>query len=104
MDTKTCKRCGIEQPVDNFRNYYGRAKGKYTFCRTCERIEARRKYLNSRRDTLSPEQVDELNSIEQLYDLRAANNLAVPGRSTAMGSPSVSSLVDEQLAKLKEKA
>ena len=45
MGTKVCKRCGRELPVDQFRNYYGGREGSYSFCKTCEKIEQRRKYL-----------------------------------------------------------
>ena len=102
METKTCKRCGTEQPVDNFRMYYNGHASRYTFCRTCERIEARRKYLVRGYERLNDEQKKELESIEALYEARQAAGLAVPGRSR--GASVVSLIVDDQLNKLKEKA
>lgn len=78
MDTKICKRCGTEQPIDNFRRYYDKPTGRYTFCRTCERIETRRKYLVRNYERLNDDQKRELESIEQLYDARVAAGLAAP--------------------------
>jgi hypothetical protein len=102
MDTRICKRCGVEQPVDNFRTYYGRSSGRYTYCKTCERIEARRKYLKGRGDAATPEQREELQRIEELYEARVSAGLAAPNRSRGTNVP-VDDLVTAQLNKLKEK-
>lgn len=95
MQTKICSRCGVEKPVEAFRPYYGNRKGHYKFCRECERIEERRKYL-CRKSDLTAQQLDELRKIEKLYELRTADGLDVPGKA-AHKNPSVESLVDSQL-------
>lgn len=98
MDTKICKRCGVEQPVDNFRPYYN-SNGRYSFCRTCERIDARRKYLIRRGDAATQEQREELQRIDALYEARVSVGLAAPNKSRG-ANVSVDDLVTAQLNKL----
>ena len=98
MDTKVCKWCGQEKSVDNFRDYYEGRKGKYTYCKECERIETRRKYLKRRGDKCTQEQLDELDSIEKLYDAREAKGLSVPGRNV---KKTVADIVQQQLNSIK---
>ena len=103
---RTCKRCGRELPEDNFRTYYGGRKGTYSFCKQCESIEQRRKYL-VRKDSESPdgltvEEAAELDKINELYDRRAAAGLAVP-KTRPMGG-AVTRLVDEMLEALPPKS
>lgn len=99
METKVCKRCGREQPVDQFRDYYGGRKGQYSFCKTCEKIEQRRKYLvskdNNQRDELSADERLELDKINQLYDAHQAAGRQVPVRRPDRG---VTDIVDQMLA------
>lgn len=98
METKVCKRCGKEQSVDQFRAYYGGKKGLYNFCKTCEKIDQRRKYL-ARKDSESPDGLSsdeqiELDKINELYAARQAAGLSVPIRRSAKG---VTNLVDQLL-------
>lgn len=95
---KICSRCGTEQPLSNFRQYYNRGAnaGTYKFCKECERIETRRKYLVGRGDAVTQAQKEELASIHRLYDLRASKGLDVPGRIRHKPS-TVKSLVDAYL-------
>lgn len=90
METKMCKRCGIERPIDQFRRYYNRTKGLYSFCKTCERIEQRRKYLVAKdavsRDGLSSNEQQELDKIEELYEYHTSCGRAVPGKRKASHS------------------
>lgn len=95
MSTKICKNCGQEKSVDLFRHYYDGRKGTYTYCRDCERIETRRKYLKRRGDKCTPAQRKELQDIEELYRARAAKGLHAPGISQK--KPSVADLVEQQL-------
>lgn len=97
MEVKICKRCGREQGVDQFRNYYGGRSGSYSFCKTCERIDQRRKYLVSKRDDLAPCEAEELNKINELYEMRRAAGLKVPGTRAVGG---VTSIVDSMLEDL----
>ena len=90
---KVCRRCGIEKPIEEFREYYNGSGRRYTFCKQCERIETRRKYLRKKPELSIVEQ-QELNAIEELYKRRAAKGLSVPGERT---SRSVISIVEEEL-------
>lgn len=79
METKTCKRCGMERPLTDYRNYYGKNQnGMYTFCKECERIESRRKYLVKLGDAANDKQKEALVAIERLYAERAKRGLSVP--------------------------
>lgn len=81
METKTCKRCGAEKPLIDYRSYYGKNQnGTYTFCKECERIESRRKYLAKLGDAANPTQRAALASIERLYAEREIKGLSVPKR------------------------
>lgn len=95
MDTKVCSTCGQEKRVDDFRKYYGGRKGQYSFCKECEKIEQRRKYL-CRLETLTELQSKELSAIEQLYAKRSEAGLKVPGQIRSKTG------VDELIAKQME--
>lgn len=41
MDTKICKKCGIEKPISEFHNQKSMKDGKRTRCKSCERIYQR---------------------------------------------------------------
>lgn len=92
---KTCSRCGVAQPLENFRHYYNGRNGYYRHCKTCESIEARRKYLIKRSDAATPEQLEELDKIRALYDKRAEAGLDVPCRSPRRSR--ISQIIDEEL-------
>lgn len=101
METKVCTRCGIERPIGHFRQYYNRSKGTYTFCKTCESIEGRRKYLVGKDaaslDGLSAEEQYELDKINELYEQHRAAGRPVPGsRKSPKG---VTSVVEAMLSK-----
>lgn len=103
MDMKVCKRCGVSKPRTDFRDYYGGRKGSYSFCRSCERIEQRRKYLATK-DATSPDgltatEAEELHKINELYAMRAAAGLSVPARRPDRG---VTDLVDAQIAEMRK--
>ena len=101
---KRCTACGVDKPIEQFRPYYNRPNGHYPFCKECERIETKRKYLVKLGDRRSEEQTADLNKIEKLYDIRQAAGLKVPSRihGARSAKPSVSSIVDEQLKKLSQ--
>ena len=98
MSTKMCSYCGQEKSLDDFRDYYDGRKGKYTFCKECERIESRRKYLMRRGDACTPEQKQELEDIAALYKARAAHGLNAPGLKRP--KVTVADLVERQLNNL----
>lgn len=77
METRVCKNCGVEKPIDCFRTYYGGRKGRYTQCKECETIESRRKYL-ARKGSLTDAEQTELDDIRKLYGLREASGLKPP--------------------------
>lgn len=77
METKVCCRCGVEKPISEYRHYYGGKKGYYGYCKQCERLETRRRYLVGMTE-LSVDQRAELEAINKLYELRAARGLKVP--------------------------
>lgn len=81
MDTKLCRSCGVDKPIDCFRQYYGTQKGRYTYCKECESIESRRKYL-TRKTALTESERQDLANIQELYSLRVARGLNPPCRST----------------------
>lgn len=93
---KRCTSCGVDKPIDEFRTYYNRQKGHYPYCKECERIEGRRKYLTKNKEKLSEDQLVELNKIEQLYDKREDAGLSVPSRKRNKNA-SVMQLVDAYL-------
>lgn len=63
--TKICNRCGEIKPLERFRKYY-KGQGHYSFCKDCERVESRRKYL-VRKAQLTEDEQTELNKIGILY-------------------------------------
>lgn len=53
METKICKKCGLEKPIEKFRKWYSSLRNKYYYrnkCRECERKQNneynREKYNN----------------------------------------------------------
>lgn len=94
---QTCKRCGVEKPLSEFRPYYGNRKGRYTYCLDCERIETRRKYLASKK-LLTTDELYELQSIQNLYDAREKRGLRAPHRRDSKSS--VLNVVEQQLAEM----
>ena len=77
MDTKTCTSCGVDKPITDFRKYYAGRKGHYRYCKACERIETRRKYLVGK-DELQPAEQQELADINKLYEMHIAKGLRPP--------------------------
>lgn len=99
MDTKVCSTCGQEKSVDAFRKYYGGRKGSYSYCKECERIEQRRKYLVRRLEKLTDSETTELQHIKELYDRREAAGLKVLGK--IRNTTGVSDIVDKHLEALR---
>lgn len=94
---KTCARCGKTLPEENFRHYYNNRKGTYRYCKMCESIEARRRYLASQ-DSLTATQSEELDKINKLYDARFAAGLSVPKRSVGIAEVR-NKAIEEELSK-----
>ena len=101
MDAKVCKQCGELKPIEQYRKYYGGRKGTYNTCKTCEKVNARYKYLRRKNDLLSESENIELSKIEKLYDLQRAAGLQPPNSDTGRSKPIADSL-DSMLAKYKE--
>lgn len=96
METKICKQCGEIRPLTQFRQYY-KGKGHYTTCKSCESINTRAKYLNSK-EHLSPAETIELKQINDLYEIQRGLGLKPPTfKAHKWGS------VTEQLPTLLEK-
>ena len=93
METKVCSRCGIEKPIAEFREYYT-VSGTYKYCKECEKIEARRKYLIRKGDAITDAQREELDRIGILYERRRSKGLEAP---TDSSSVSVNDLLDKYL-------
>ena len=103
MKFKKCRQCGEIKQETEFRQYYGetrsgKERGRYRTCKTCESINTRYKYLCKKQSNgkASEQELQELNKIEQLYDLLRAKGLKPPAkreRSTVLN------LVDELLDK-----
>lgn len=94
---QSCKRCGAVKPLSQFRKYYGNRKGHYTYCLECERIETRRKYLAGKK-LLTPDELYELETINNLYDAREKHGLSAPNRRS--NKSTVQSIVAKQLAEM----
>lgn len=87
MDVKTCKQCGELKPISQYRQYYGGRRGTYKMCKSCERINSREKYLQSKQPLLTDDEALELSKIHQLYDHQRELGLQPPsrdGRRTAL--------------------
>lgn len=102
METKTCKQCGELKPIEQFRKYYGGRKGTYNTCKTCEKINARAKYLRSKEELTAVEQT-ELNKIYRLQDIQREVGLQPPSTFSGRSIPLVDSL-DEMIGKYKDMA
>lgn len=93
MTYKMCAHCGEVRPVDMFRKYYNRP-GLYAFCKICEKIETRRKYL-VRKSKLSEDEKIELDNIIKLYEYQRSLGL----RANKKSRIKVADIVAEQLRK-----
>lgn len=93
MTYKTCAHCGETRPVDMFRKYYNRP-GLYAFCKMCEKVETRRKYLAGK-IRLSVDEKIELDNIIKLYEYQSSLGL----RSNKKSKVKVADIVAEQLSK-----
>ena len=91
---KSCKQCGELKPLEQFRNYYGGRKGTYTICKSCEKINARAKYLRRKGDEISEAEASELSKIEQLYEAQRAAGLQPPNSDNGRSKPVTGSLDD----------
>lgn len=96
METKICSSCGQKKLVDNFRPYYGGRNGRYSYCKDCEKIAQRRKYLLHRPD-LTDEEAEELEAIETLYTKRKEAGLKIIG--SIRSKTGVSTLVQKELSR-----
>lgn len=93
MEAKTCKQCGQLKPLEQYRQYYGGRKGRYTICLQCEKINSRLKYLE-RKPNLTEAEQTEVNKIYQLYDAQRAAGLQPPRQGGGRKSPIADSLDD----------
>lgn len=102
MNVKICKQCGEIKPIEQYRKYYGGRKGTYKVCKSCEKINARAKYLRAKGDSMSIEEERELDKIEQLYNMQRRAGLQPPAK-TERNKPLIDSL-DDMIAKYKDMA
>lgn len=79
QQTLKCRQCGEILPESNFRPYYN-GKGRYTVCRSCEKINSRAKYLRQKGDRATDADKKELAQIEQLYEYQRCAGLKPPRR------------------------
>lgn len=103
MDTKVCKQCGKRKPIDQYRKYYGGRKGSYTMCKTCEKINARAKYLVNKGDNKTAAEYEELHKINMLWDAQSAAGLKPPKQSAGCKTPLTESL-DEMISEYTKQA
>lgn len=73
---KTCKQCGAQQVLSNFRPCYNR-EGTYSICLGCERINSRHKYLRGKLQKTDADK-EELSKINELYALQQEVGLRPP--------------------------
>lgn len=93
MEAKTCKQCGQLKPHEQFRQYYGGRKGRYTICLQCEKINSRLKYLEKKQNLTEAEQL-EVEKIRKLYDVQRAAGLQPPRQGGGRTAPLSDSLDD----------
>lgn len=96
MQTKVCKQCGDTKPIDHFRPYYAGRKGRYTTCRSCERINTREKYLSTKQSLkeLSDKETAELEKIHLMWEYQRKLGLQPPKTNTQQRPPVEESLDD----------
>ena len=94
-ETKVCTMCGEDKLLDEFR-LYPNGKKRYPYCKDCQTIENRRRYLVGL-PTLSVEQMGELNTINELYDKRIECGLNTFSRTKSV---TALELAKQQLDKL----
>lgn len=102
METKTCTHCGNAKPISDFRAYYSGRKGSYRYCRSCERLLMRYKYLKSKGDAVTQSESKELANLERLYAYRHAEGLETPGHG-ANKRGATATIVDQLLAEFEVK-
>lgn len=105
-NVQKCKQCGDVKSLTLFRNYYGKVNGTYKFCKDCEKLNQRLKYLNRKQDKSEAEMMEK-RQIEELHDLQRSIGLEPP-RRRAEGETEKSftqSLIERQMeaAKAKQK-
>ena len=98
METKKCTHCGEHKPVDQFRRYYGGRKGTYRYCKSCERLITRYRYLVGKDSAATQQECEELAKLRKLFDLRHELGLETPLREHR-AEVRTSDLLDEQLEK-----
>ena len=98
METKTCTHCGELKPISCFRKYYGGRKGHYRYCKTCEKLNTRHKYLVGKGDAATQQEREELAKLIRLYELRETLGLETP-LHPCKPAISAADLLEEQLAK-----
>lgn len=104
MTQQRCKQCGDVKPTSEFRKYYrNNSNGHYKVCLSCETINSRFKYLQSKakRDVATESDMTQLRSIHELYDVLRKHGLCPPefGRLATGGIVS-NRLITEQLDRL----
>lgn len=106
QNVRVCKQCGeVKQlTTEFFRKYYGaNAKGFYRVCKVCESINNRYKYLTGKGDAATPADLEEIKSIEELYDLLKGLGLEPPKYGAGTTS-TVHSVVEELLNRKQQQA
>ena len=100
--------CGEERYIDEFRtqvrrNYKNECRSTYRrpYCKACEAIECRRRYLVDMTSP-SPEHEQELNQINELYELRLAKGLKTFD-TNRRNKPTIATEVSKQLEALRNK-
>lgn len=101
MSLKKCRQCGEIKSTDQFRSYYT-GSGTYRTCKTCEKINSRAKYLRRKGDRLSPSEKDELEAINELYDMQRKCGLKPP--STRADSTPLMDVINKHKQKYFEQA
>lgn len=97
METKVCSVCGREQRVSMFRAYAHNANKLWPYCKECESIEIRRKYLQKKGENISEAEYAELQKINELYKRHAEAGRRVLGNCKPRNRKA-GILVDELLA------
>lgn len=96
---KRCVQCGILKEEEEFRKYtYSRqkeTKGRYRLCKSCEKINARYRFLQGRRTDLclTTANLLELNKIDKLFDTLEERGLRTPRATVPVDADPIDDLL-----------
>ena len=100
---RVCRQCGELKPLERYRKYYAGRTGHYTTCKSCEKINSRLKYLESK-DSLNEAETIERDKILALYEAQRNAGLRPPNRGAGRthDKPDLDAMIDKYQAAVVE--